>query len=172
MPFTILAAPAIKTTPFHTKHADTRSLWRAERKSRVRRLTTKAASNTYPLKERKQTMYQLMNIELARRHGLACAVCAQSLENGIQGAFVADVAEAKGRVWIRMGHRTLALICGCLTPNMTKSALRRLVKGGIVYTANLNASPFDHTLWYSFTDFGKSLMTNSACREGEGHVGL
>jgi hypothetical protein len=122
--------------------------------------------------ERSTAMYQHINPELARRHGLACAICAECLKNGIRDAGTAEVTEAKGRVWIRMGHRTLALICGYLTPNMAKSALRRLVKGGIVYTANLNESPFDHTYWYAFTDFGESLMAYGACKTGGCHVGL
>jgi DNA-binding HxlR family transcriptional regulator len=57
-----------------------------------------------------------------------------------------------------MGYRQLSLLIPYLSSHMTKSALRRLVKGGIPRTADLNESPFDHTHWYSFTAYGKRLM--------------
>lgn len=103
-------------------------------------------------------MYQPMNVELATRLGMASAVCAECLRCGIEGGFAAEVEDVKGTSWIRMGHRQLSLLIPYLTPHMTKSALRRLVEAGVLKTFDLNDSPFDHTYWYAFTDYGAALM--------------
>lgn len=110
-------------------------------------------------------MYQPMNVALATKFGMSAAICAQCLWDGIAGAFLADVQQAKGSRWIRMSHRQLALLVPYLTPNMTKSALRRLVKAGIVRTIKLNESAFDHTYWYAFTPHGQDLMLTVTCEE-------
>jgi len=103
-------------------------------------------------------MYQPMNVELATKLTMSCAVAAQCLWDGIEGAYGAEIQWVKGCAWIRMGHKQLSLLVPYLTPHMTKSALHRLVKAGILRTLNLNVNPFDHTYWYSFTDFGFELM--------------
>jgi hypothetical protein len=90
-------------------------------------------------------MYQLMNVELACKYGMAAAICAQCLWEGIRGDFGACVQKTKGTTWIRMGHRHISLLIPYLSPHMTKSALRRLVDAGILKTLNLNENPFDHT---------------------------
>jgi hypothetical protein len=110
-------------------------------------------------------MYQPMNVELASRLGMSCAICAQCLWDGIHGALGAEIEKSKGNHWIRMGHRQLSVLIPYLTPHMTKSALSRLVKAGVVRTFNFNDSPFDHTYWYAFTDFGAQLMLASADEE-------
>jgi hypothetical protein len=99
-----------------------------------------------------------MNVELACRLGMGSAIAAQCLWDGIRGACEAPTEEVKGDVWIRMGHRQLSVLIPYLTPHMTRSALRRLVKGGILRTFDLNESPFDHTHWYAFTAYGANLM--------------
>jgi hypothetical protein len=106
-----------------------------------------------------------MNVELATRLGMSAAICAQCLWDGIQGDFGAEVEQSKGNYWIRMGHRQLSVLIPYLTPHMAKSALKRLVKAGIVRTFNFNENPFDHTYWYAFTDYGSQLMLTSADEE-------
>jgi DNA-binding HxlR family transcriptional regulator len=64
-----------------------------------------------------------------------------------------------------MGHKELSLLVPYLTPNMTKRALRQLVKSGIVRTFNLNDNPFDNTYWYAFTAFGSQLMLTTSFEE-------
>ena len=109
-------------------------------------------------------MYQPMNVELATKLGMSCAIAAQCLWDGIEGEYCAEVECVKGNAWIRMGHRQLSLLVPYLTPHMTKSALRRLVEGGVLRTIELNENPFDHTYWYSFTAYGISLM-EATCEE-------
>ncbi|MDR1357784.1 MAG: hypothetical protein LBJ48_00280 [Coriobacteriales bacterium] len=111
-------------------------------------------------------MYQPMNVELACRLGMAAAIAAQCLWDGLDGQFEAETETAKGSLWIRMGHRQLSLLIPYLSPHMAKSALRRLVKGGILRTADLNESPFDRTYWYAFAAYGKRLMA-VACEDGQ-----
>jgi hypothetical protein len=111
-------------------------------------------------------MYQPMNVELACRLGMGSAIAAQCLWDGMNGQFEAETETTKGSLWIRMGHRQLSLLIPYLTPHMAKSALRHLVKGGIVHTFDLNESPFDHTHWYAFTAYGKRLMAVT-CEDGQ-----
>ncbi|MDR2673150.1 MAG: hypothetical protein LBC35_07755 [Coriobacteriales bacterium] len=108
-----------------------------------------------------------MNVELACRLGMGAAISAQCLWDGLGGKFEAETEEAKGNTWIRMGHRHLSLLIPYLTPHMAKSALRRLIKGGILRTCDLNESAFDHTHWYAFTAYGQQLMASTACEDGE-----
>jgi hypothetical protein len=112
-------------------------------------------------------MYQPMNVELATRLGMSAALCAQSLWDGISGAFNAEVQRAKGSLWIRMGNRQLSVLVPYLTPHMTRRALKKLVACGIVHTCDLNENPFDHTYWYSFTGYGTCLMKVTTDDEGE-----
>jgi len=107
-----------------------------------------------------------MNVELASKLGMSCAIAAQCLWDGTEGAFGADIECVKGDIWIRMGHRQLSLLIPYLTPHMTKSALRRLVEAGILRTCDFNNSPFDHTYWYAFTDYGTRLM-QTTCEDDQ-----
>jgi hypothetical protein len=106
-----------------------------------------------------------MNVELACRLGMASAVAAQCLWDGIRGVCEAPIEKVKGDIWIRMGHRQLSVLIPYLTPHMTRAALRRLVKGGVLRTFNLNESPFDHTHWYAFTVYGTGLMQATTTEE-------
>jgi hypothetical protein len=123
-----------------------------------------ARGETVHRTEGNTTMYQPMNVELAYRFGMAAAIAAQCLWDGLDGQFEAETETTKGSLWIRMGRRQLSLLIPYLSPHMAKSALRRLVKGGILRTADLNESPFDHTYWYAFTAYGKCLMA-VACED-------
>jgi hypothetical protein len=118
-----------------------------------------------PEKERKKKMYQLMSIEVATKLGIHAAIAAQCLIDGMEGTVAADTECAKGEVWVRMGHKTLALYAPYLTPHMAKRALRKLVDKKICRTEKLNDSPFDHTLWYAFTDYGHQLMHMTTGKE-------
>ncbi len=103
-------------------------------------------------------MYQLINIGLAARLGIHVAIALQCLIEGMEGTLEAEVECAKGDVWVRMGHRTLALHAPYLTPHMAKRALRKLVDKRICRTMKLGESPFDHTYWYALTNFGYELI--------------
>ncbi len=103
-------------------------------------------------------MYQLIDKGLAVRLGMPAAVAAQCLIEAMEGTLAADVEIAKGEVWVRMGHKTLALHAPYLSPHTAKRALRKLVTQGICRTEKLNESPFDHTHWYAFTDYGYQLI--------------
>ena len=41
---------------------------------------------------------------------------------------------------------------------MVKDAVKVLVDNGILRKDNLNDNKFDHTNWYTFTEFGTQLM--------------
>jgi hypothetical protein len=110
-----------------------------------------------PMIERKM-MYQKLCVGLAVKLGLHPAVAAQCLIDGIEGVLDVETTIARGDLWVRMGHRSLTLHAPFLTPDMAKSALRKLVKAGICRTMKLSDSSFDHTYWYSFTDYGNQLM--------------
>lgn len=107
-------------------------------------------------------MYQLINVQLAVRLGVPQAVAVQCLMDAMDGMLDIEVEVAKGEVWVRMGHKTLALYAPYIAPATAKRALKRLVDRGICKRTNLNESPFDHTYWYAFTDFGHRLMQVTA----------
>lgn len=103
-------------------------------------------------------MYQLINVRLAVRLGIPSAIAAQYLMEAMDGGLDEAVEVAKGEVWVRLGHKTLALYAPYLAPATAKRALRRLVDKGVCKRTKLNDSPFDHTYWYAFSDYGHRLM--------------
>ena len=95
-----------------------------------------------------------------------------AIDYGVNAAIVAkllwdlqhDMAEIKmtvmryGREWFRYSMKEMVLDLRCLTIDMVKDAVKELVENGIVKKGNLNDNKFDHTNWYTFTDFGIQLM--------------
>ena len=63
-----------------------------------------------------------------------------------------------GKQWCRCSFKTMAVYCPYLSIDQIKGAVYTLRKKGIITKGRFNETKFDHTNWYSFTEYGKHLM--------------
>ena len=60
--------------------------------------------------------------------------------------------------WVRCSHLMMTGEYPFLSIHMAKNAIMMLRKKNIIKKARSNKSRFDHTNWYTFTDYGIKLM--------------
>ena len=98
---------------------------------------------------------------------------AVALKCGINAAIVAEIiwdlqkcefrngktTYRYGSRWCRCSQPMITLICPCLSIHMAKDAVRALRETGIIKVDCFNDDKFDHTSWYTFTEYGKRLMS-------------
>lgn len=92
-----------------------------------------------------------------------------SVKHGINSALISEYlwreSEVNGkmynkRIWARCSQKNIMGIFPFLGEKSTRNALKRLVHAGIIIRAEHNKSKFDRTFSYSFTEYGKALMTD------------
>jgi len=110
-------------------------------------------------------MIQPLNVELASRIGIRSALVAQCLWDLCAGHCPAETSVFDGRRWLRMGQRSLTNVMPYLTRHTARFELERLVALGIIRSRQLSDDRFDHTNWYSFTEYGCDLMLSVECCE-------
>jgi len=110
-------------------------------------------------------MYQPLNVELASRIGIRTALVAQCLWDLCEGRCPSETSVFDGRRWLRMGQHSLTVIMPYLTLHTARFELERLVALGAIRSRQLSDDRFDHTNWYSFTEFGCDLMVSTECCE-------
>ncbi len=96
------------------------------------------------------------NIVIADRCGVIAATVATFLWH-----MLADDPESiyrYGNEWIRISQKEITAHLPFLTISMVQGALRKLRDEGVVKSAVLNNNRFDHTNWYTFTEYGDVLM--------------
>ena len=65
----------------------------------------------------------------------------------------------RGKMWTRVSQRMIRTALPFLTEHTVRSAVRRLREADILRTDDdFNHDRFDHTYWYSFTEYGEELM--------------
>ena len=94
------------------------------------------------------------SMKMATRFGINSALIASHLY---------DVRKTEGKVhqkktWVRCSQKTLTAVFPFLGKSAVANALKRLTNHGILLKCEYNDSRFDHTLSYSFTDYGKAMM--------------
>lgn len=65
-----------------------------------------------------------------------------------------------GEYWTYNSYRALAEIYPYAKETQIKYALTKLREKGVLKTGNYNKKPYDRTLWYTFTDYGHSIVKN------------
>lgn len=63
-----------------------------------------------------------------------------------------------GRYWTYNSMRAFAQIFPYVSERRIRNALKHLEEEGVLVTGNYNKSSYDRTLWYAFSDFGKSIL--------------
>ena len=106
-------------------------------------------------------MYHTLNTSLARRFGVNAALLAQYIWNEVCKNEFAGRGFFEGRYWMRSSQMMFTAVMPYLSKHMARRALERLMKQGVITRSEYSDSPFDHTSWYAFTQFGALLMRES-----------
>ena len=70
-----------------------------------------------------------------------------------------------GHLWVKCTQKTMTVHLPFLTESMVRNSIRKLVKKGIIKIAKFSDYRFDHTYWYTFTDYGEELLDDGVCIE-------
>ena len=96
------------------------------------------------------------NKELASECGLRESVLATYLWDLLDRDL--EVVEHHGRYWTRISQKMITIAMPFMTVDMVQGSLMKLLKKGIIKRAVFNEDKFDHTSWYTFTDYGIEMM--------------
>ena len=97
-----------------------------------------------------------LNTEIARLCGTNAAVVAYKLweaQADPDAAFYID-----GYPWVRASYKRITAYLPFLTVHMVRTAVRKLLREGVIKVGEYNDSRFDRTHSYAFTGYGRDLM--------------
>ena len=97
-----------------------------------------------------------LNTEVARICGTNAAAIASQLwesQSNPDAAFYID-----GYPWVRASYKRITAYLPFLTVHMVQTAVKKLLREGVVKVGEYNESKFDRTHSYAFTGYGKDLM--------------
>jgi hypothetical protein len=97
-----------------------------------------------------------LNVEVARLCGTNAAVVASKLWES--QADSEAVRYIDGYPWIRASYRRLTVKIPFLSVHMVRTAVKKLLREGVIKVGVYNDSKFDHTHSYTFTGYGRDLM--------------
>lgn len=105
-------------------------------------------------------MIHSFDVEIATRYGIECAV----LLNQINYWCLKNEANNKhlhnGRYWTYNTKKAFSKLFPYMTERQIDYNLSKLKKENLILTDNFNRSKMDRTIWYSLTDFAKSILQN------------
>ena len=96
------------------------------------------------------------NMDIADRCGVNAATVATFLWRMLAGD--PESIFRHGNEWTRISQKEITVHLPFLTLGMVQGALKKLRNEGIIKSAVLNNDKFDHTNWYTFTEYGDVLM--------------
>jgi DNA-binding PadR family transcriptional regulator len=99
-----------------------------------------------------------VNSALAMRLGITSALVAEFLWDEI---LTGDSPPSCS--WIKSTQKMFTVEFPYISERTIRRTLKRLVDKGIVRKIEHNASPFDRTLSYQFTEFGENIMRSDGC---------
>ena len=103
-------------------------------------------------------MQHSFDIEIAEKYGVSEAILLQHLWFWIEKNKANEVNFYDGTYWTYNSAKAFVKLFPYMTQRQIQNALKRLKEKGIIKTGNYNKSSYDRTLWYAFTELGKSIM--------------
>ena len=103
-------------------------------------------------------MQHSFDIEIAEKYGVSEAILLQHLWFWIEKNKANEVNFYDGTYWTYNSAKAFVKLFPYMTQRQIQNALKRLKEKGIIKTGNYNKSAYDRTLWYAFTELGKSIM--------------
>lgn len=105
-------------------------------------------------------MEHSFNIELAKEYGILEAILIKNIWFWIEKNRANEKNFYDGTYWTYNSTRAFNELFPYASESSIKRALKGLQEKGIIKTGNYNKSAYDRTLWYAFTDLGKSIVSN------------
>lgn len=105
-------------------------------------------------------MQHSFDVDIAKEYGVHCAIIMNHLEFWIAKNEANGQNFYEGRYWTFNSAEAFSKLFPYMSARQVNYALQKLRDAGILMTGNFNASAYDRTLWYAFTDFGISIIQN------------
>lgn len=105
-------------------------------------------------------MQHSFDVELAQKYGLLEAIIFNNLNFWIAKNEANETNFHDGYYWTYNSVKAFSRLFPYVSERQIQYALKHLVDEGIIQTGRYNQMAYDRTLWYAFTDFGKSIMQN------------
>lgn len=105
-------------------------------------------------------MQHSFDVDIAKEYGINCAIILNHLDFWIAKNEANGQNFYEGRYWTFNSAEAFAKLFPYMSARQINYALQKLRDAGVLMTGNFNAVPYDRTLWYAFTDFGKSILQN------------
>ena len=115
--------------------------------------------------------YHFFDVELAKEYGVNCAILLANFDYWIAKNRANNVNYYDGRYWTYNSKKAFAELFPYLGEKQIRSALDKLINEGLI-TGNYNASAYDRTLWYAFTEKGESICLKRPMETDERSNGL
>ena len=103
-------------------------------------------------------MQHSFDVEIAEKYGVSEAILLQHLWFWIEKNKANEKNFYDGTYWTYNSTKAFVKLFPYMTQRQIQNALKRLKEKGIIKTGNYNKSAYDRTLWYAFTELGKSIM--------------
>ena len=103
------------------------------------------------------------NMDIAAVCGLREAVIADFIR-GLQLTSI-ETTYRHGHLWVKCTQKTMTVHIPFLTEDMVSRSVRRMRDKGIIKIGVFDDDKFDHTYWYTFTDYGEELLDDDVCIE-------
>lgn len=103
-------------------------------------------------------MQHSFDVEIAEKYGVSEAILLQHLWFWIEKNKANEKNFYDGTYWTYNSTKAFVKLFPYMTQRQIQNALKKLKDKGIIKTGNYNKSAYDRTLWYAFTELGKSIM--------------
>ena len=105
-------------------------------------------------------MQHSFDTDIAKAYGILEAILLNHLWFWIEKNRANGTNFFDGEYWTYNSTRAFNTLFPYATPRKINYALKHMLEEGLIMTGNYNQSAYDRTLWYAFTNKGKSIMQN------------
>jgi hypothetical protein len=103
-------------------------------------------------------MEHSFDIDIAKEYGILEAVLLKNLWFWVEHNRANDINYHDGNYWTYNSTKAFTDLFPYATERQIKYALKRLREEDVIQVGNYNQMAYDRTLWYAFTEKGKSIM--------------
>lgn len=105
-----------------------------------------------------------VNFEIAKIAGVNAALVLDLIDRRTETVTLDGIFYDQDRVWMRASMEAISERIPFLSVAAVRTAIRKLKEAGLITVENLNATPYDHTKWYTLTEKAEELINSSARR--------
>ena len=106
----------------------------------------------------------IVNRKLAVKYGVKEAMVLNRIRAELLAREVMNYPKRAGKHWCRMSYKVLAAKLPVLTEYSAGRILRKLVALGLLQKGVHNDNCFDHTAFYTFTEYGHTIVEDAYAR--------